>query len=122
MGERRLSDEWVDLAQKGEVPAQGKVTTAERIERDRERKRKRMPTEDKRQGRKIGPTLSAELVRRLRQICKSEGYINGGGKVVIVSSVIEVLLWAAVEAYERGEFEEIEVARAEKRVQRKARK
>ena len=106
--DRRLSDEWSDLQEAGEVPDRGAGATAERTERDKKRKRKRMPAEDHRQGRKVTPTLSPDLVRRLRAVCKAEGYVGSDGDGVIASSVIEDLLTAAVEAYERGEFEEVE--------------
>ncbi len=98
-----LSSEWSDLQQKGEVPEKGKGSTAERAERDEERKRRRMPTEDRRT--RICPTLSSRLIGRLRSICKTEGYVGGNGNGVIASTVIEDLLWFAVEAYDRGELE-----------------
>ena len=120
MDKRRLSDEWGDLAEGGEVPERGRGATAERVEADKGRTRKRMPSEERR--RKISPTLSPALLRKLKGICKAEGYVNGDDKGVIVSAVIEDLLWAAVEAYERGEFEEVEVVSVEKRLQRKGRK
>ena len=121
--ERRLSGQWGDLAGAGAVPTKGKGTTAERAERDEKRKRKRMPTEDKRRGCKITPTLSLKLVNRLRTICKEQGHINKSGDGIITSTVIEDLLWAAVEAYERGEFEtEEEVVEVRRRLRRSPRK
>jgi len=101
--ERRLSEDWEDLG--NGVPDRGKGTTAEQIERDAKRKRRRFPSEDDRVGRKISPTLSAELADRLRVICKTEGYVGKDGQGVITSGIIEDLLWYAVEAYERGELQ-----------------
>ena len=98
--------DWADLQETGKVPDKGKGKTAERTERDKGRKRKRMPTEDRRS--RIGPTLSPDLIRKLRAICKAEGYTGDDGEGVIASPVIEDLLWAAVEAYERGELEGVE--------------
>ena len=119
--ERRLSGQWKDLAQADAVPTQGKGTTAKRAERDEKRKRKRMPTEDRRT--RIGPTLSPRLIRKLRAICKQEGHVGRNGNGMIVSSVIEDLLWAAVGAYERGELEteEVEVVEVQKRLRRRPR-
>lgn len=118
--ERRLSGEWSDLQEAGEVPDRGAGATAERAERDRQRQRTRTPAEDRRRGRKISPTLSPELVRRLRTICKAEGYVDGDGEGVISSAVIEDLLWAAVEAYERGEFDGVEeVVEVRRRLRRR---
>jgi hypothetical protein len=107
--DRRLSNEWADLQRVGRVPEKGEGETAKRTSRDEQRQRKRMPTEDRRVGRKIAPTLSRDLVNRLRSICKAEGYIDSEGEGIIASPVIEDLLWAAVEAYDRGEFEREEV-------------
>ena len=108
MSDRRLSGEWADLQDAGKVPEYGEGETAARVARDRNRKRKRMPTEDRRVGRKIAPTLSRALIRRLRTICKTEGYVGPDGEGIIASPVIEDLLSAAVEAYERGELEQRE--------------
>lgn len=104
---RRLSSEWTDLQKAGQVPEKGKGTTADRVERDKERGRPRYPSEDDRLGRKISPTLSRALVDRLREICKAEGFTGDDGEGVIASTVIEDLLWAAVEAYEQGAFEQV---------------
>ena len=104
MDERRLSGEWNDLGEAGKVPDEGKGETAKRAQRDAHRQRRRFPSEDRRVGRKITPTLSAKLVRRLRTICKAEGQTGPDGDGIIASPLIEDLLWAAVEAYERGEF------------------
>ncbi len=115
-----LSDEWSDLQQQGKVPEKGKGTTANYAERDKERKRKRMPTENRRKGRKVSPTLSHKLIQRLQAICKAEGHIDPDGEGIIASSVIEDLLWAAVEAYDRGEFEEVkEVVQVRQRLRRR---
>lgn len=102
--ERKLSDAWGDLEGEGGVP-KGKGKTAEQIERDAKRKRRRFPSEGDRVGRKISPTLSAELADRLRVICKAEGYVGKDGQGMIASQVIEDLLWYAIEAYERGELQ-----------------
>ncbi len=108
MDDRRLSTEWSDLRGAGQVPDKGKGTTAEEIERDGKRERKRYPTERRRVGRKISPTLSSELVQRLRDICKAMGYIGDDGEGQITSSVIEDLLWVGVDAYGKGELEAVE--------------
>jgi len=123
MSERWLSEAWADLQAAGEVPDRGAGATAERAERDARRKRKRMPTEDRRVGRKITPTLSRQLVRRLRTICKEAGYIGPDGEGIIASPVIEDLLWAGIEAYERGELvaEEVEVTMVQRRLRRRER-
>ena len=118
--DRRLSEEWGDLIDAGVVPDKGKGATAERIERDEKRVAPRYPSEERRVGRKISPTLSRALVRRLRAICKAEGYVDQGGEGTIASPVIEDLLWAAVEAYERGEFgQEKEVVTVRQRLRRR---
>ena len=119
-----LSDEWGDLQQQGKVPEKGKGTTADRAEKNKERKKPRYPSEDARIGRKISPTLSSPLVRRLQAICKVEGHVSKNGSGTIVSSVIEDLLWFAVEAYERGELEseEEQVIEVRRRLRRRARK
>ena len=106
--DRRLSGEWDDLQEADQVPDKGKGATAERAERDETREKPRYPSEDERVGRKISPTLSRSLIRRLRAICKAEGHIGPDGDGRIASVVVEDLLWAAVEAYERGEFEQEE--------------
>jgi len=72
--------------------------------RGADRKRRRYPTEDRRAGRVIGPTLSAELVDRLREIGQAEGYIDQDGQGKIASPIIEDLLWYAVDAYDAGEL------------------
>ena len=118
--ERRLSGEWNDLGEAGKVPDRGRGETAERAQRDGSRQRRRFPSEDRRVGRKITPTLSANLVRRLRTICKAEGHVGPDGDGIIASAVIEDLLWAAVEAYERGEFDhEDEVVEVRQRLRRR---
>ena len=108
MDERRLSEEWADLQKADQVPERGKGKTAAEIERDGKRERKRYPTERRRAGRKISPTLSSELVQRLRDICKAMGYIGADGEGLIASSVIEDLLWVGVDAYGQGELEAVE--------------
>jgi len=118
--DRQLSEDWRALQEAGEVPEVGKGETAERAKRDEARKRKRMPSEAGRQ--KIAPTLSPKLIRRLRAICKAQGHIGKDGEGIIASSVIEDLLAAAVEAYERGEFDLVEeVVEVQQRLRRKAR-
>lgn len=119
--DRRLSGEWGDLQDAGQVPNRGKGTTAKQAERDRGRKRRRMPTEDRRRGRKISPTLSSKLIHRLRAICRTEGYVGQDGEGLVASPVIEDLLWAAVEAYERGELEpQEEIVMVRQRLRRTA--
>lgn len=120
MSDRRLSTDWADLQRQGRVPDQGTGETARRAERDKERQRPRMPSEDRRAGRKITPTLSAELMRKLRTICKKEGYVGKDGEGTIASPVIEDLLWVGVEAYDRGELvpEEV-VTMVQRRLRRK---
>ncbi len=103
--DRRLSDAFADLQREGQAPTVGKGTTAERVERDKTRKRPRYPSEDRRVGRRISPTLSRELVDRLREICKAEGYTGDDGQGVIASAVVEGLLRWAIRSYERGGFE-----------------
>jgi len=116
--DRRLSGQWNDLTQAGAVPAQGKGTTAERAERDKDRRRKRMPTEDRRH--KITPTLPPKLIQKLQTICKAEGYVGKNGSGLIASSIIADLLWFAVEAYERGELEaeKVEIVQVQKRLRK----
>lgn len=121
MSERQLSEEWADLQKEGQVPAEGVGKTAERQARDQSRKRPRMPTEDRRIGRKIAPTLSATLVQKLRNIAKKEGYVGRDGEGIIASPVVEDLLWVGVEAYEKGELVSEEVVTViERRLRRKA--
>ena len=108
MDERKLSADWADLQDADRVPERGKGTTADRIERDKTRKRKRYPTEDRRAGRVIGPTLPAELVDRLREICKAAGYTRRDGTGKIASVLVEDLLRFAVDAYDRGELQRVE--------------
>jgi hypothetical protein len=120
MSDRQLSDEWATLQEEGKIHTQGVGKTAEREARNRARKRPRMPTEDRRVGRKIAPTLSAALVQKLRTICKREGYIGRDGEGTIASPVIEDLLWVGVEAYEKGELVSEEVVTViQRRLRRK---
>lgn len=121
MEDRKLSNEWGDLQEADKVPAKGAGATAERVERDKERQRRRFPSEDKRVGRKVSPTLSAKLIRRLKAICKEQGYIDKSGDGRIASSVIEDLLWYAVGAYDRGELEteEVVVTQVQRRLRAK---
>lgn len=115
---RRLSDQWGDLSRAGAVPAQGRGATAQRAERDQDRKRKRMPTEDRR--RKITPTLSPRLIQKLQTICKAEGHVGKDGSGMIASPVVEDLLWVGVEAYERGELEteKVEIVQVQRRLRK----
>ena len=103
-----LSATWEDLRQAGKVPDKGEGATAERAERDKKRQRQRMPTEDRRQGQKISPTLPVELIERLREICKTEGYTGQDDEGIVASPVIEDLLRFAVEAYEEGRLAPVE--------------
>ena len=109
VAQRRMSEKWNRLEEDGQVPETGEGQTAERAEQDKKRKRRRMPSEDRRMGRKISPTLSRELVQRLREICKAEGYVGDDGEGVIASEVIEVLLRAGVRAYESGLIKRVTV-------------
>ena len=95
---------WAQLQQEGEAP-QLKGRSAEQDQRDKGRKRRMMPTEKRRRGRKITPTLSAGLVEELRQICQKLGYVNDKGEGVIASSIVEQFLHLAVEAYHQGKIE-----------------
>ena len=120
MNEQRLSEDWADLQEADRVPERGTGETAKRAERDKERQRPRMPTEDRRVGRKIAPTLSAGLVRKLRTICKREGYVGKDGEGVIASPIVEDLLWVGIEAYDRGELVPEEVVTVvERRLRRR---
>ncbi|MBN1318879.1 MAG: hypothetical protein JXA42_25585 [Anaerolineales bacterium] len=120
MSDRQLSAEWSDLQDEDKVPSKGVGETARRAERDKRRIRPRMPAEDRRMGRKIAPTLSSELVQRLRTICKREGYIGKDGEGIIASPIIEDLLWVGVEAYEAGELVPEEVVTVvQRRLRRK---
>ena len=108
----RMGEQWTGLAEAGQVPDKGKGKSAERAERAKTRTSKRYPSEDERVGRKIGPTLSAELVERIRNICEQEGHPKGQ----IVSSVVEDLLRVGVEAYERGELRRVEIVQVSHRL------
>ena len=119
--DRRLSEQWNDLQERGQVPDRGEGRTAEQVERDKGRRRRRMPSEDRRQGRKVSPTLSDALIGRLRAICKAEGYTGRDGDGELVSSVVEDLLWVGVQAYEEGELVSEEVVTViERRLRRKS--
>ena len=121
MSERQFSTEWSELQEEGRVPERGTGETAKRVERDRKRVRPRMPSEDRRMGRKIAPTLTARLVHKLRAICKKEGYVGKDGEGMIASPIIEDLLWVGVEAYESGELVPEEVVTVvERRLRRRA--
>ena len=117
VAQRRMSEKWSGLEEDGQVPERGEGQTAERAERDKRRKRPRMPSEDRRMGRKITPTLSRELVERLREICKAQGYVGSDGRGIIASQVIEDLLWAAVQAYEAGWIKAVQVVERHERLQ-----
>jgi hypothetical protein len=67
-----------------------------------------MPTEIRRRGRKISPTLSEELVSEMREICRELGFTDDEGNGIIASNVIEGFLRHAVEAYRQGELEVVE--------------
>ena len=89
----------------GTITDDARQVLAERAKpKGHDRKRKRYPTEDKRAGRVIGPTLSAELIDRLREICAEAGYVASDGQGQIASPIIEDLLWYAVNAYDAGEL------------------
>ena len=115
MGERRLSSEWNDLRSAGRVPEQGSGRTVEQIARDAGRTRRRYPSEERRVGRKITPTLTRELVQRLQLICAVEGHVNHHGEPQINSGIVEDLLWAGIHAYETGGLEAVEENIVQKR-------
>lgn len=97
----RLSEEWDILSQGGEAPERD-GRSVEEEERDKSRKRRRMPTEGRRAGRKISPTLSLELIAELKAHCQELGYVNDAGEGIIASPVVEQLLKVALEALRRG--------------------
>ena len=115
MDERRLSSEWNDLRAAGRVPEQGNGRTVEQLERDSSRKRRRYPSEERRVGRKITPTLTRKLVERLHLICAVEGHVNPQGEPQINSGIVEDLLWAGIRAYETGRLEAVEENIVQKR-------
>lgn len=102
-----FSAEWATLQEEGEAP-ELKGRSAKQDRRDKQRKRPMMPTEKRRRGRKITPTLSADLVEELRQICQELGHVNNEGEGVIASAVVEQFLQLAVEAYRQGRIEPYE--------------
>lgn len=101
---RQIGSDWDDLVAAGSVPDAGAGRTAEKEKRSAGRAAPVTPSEERRIGRKISPTLSRELITKLQHICKREGYVNSQGVGMIASSVIEDLLWAGIEAYERGDL------------------
>ena len=112
-----MSSKWTGLDEEVKAVARGKGRTAENAERDKSRKRYRMPSEDRRVGRKITPTLSPDLVQRLREICKEEGYVGKDGEGIIASPVIEGLLRVAVQAYDNGLIKKVEVVEVRQELQ-----
>ena len=68
------------------------------------------PSERRRRGRKISPTLPADLVEELRSICKELGHVNDEGGGVIDSGVVAWFLRLAIEAYRSGLIEQVETA------------
>lgn len=77
-------------------------------EHAKERKRPVMPSEVRRRGRKISPTLPVDLIDDLRDISQALGYVDDAGEGVISSAVIVQLLRLAVEAYKSGQVEQYE--------------
>ena len=112
-----MSGKWNDLDDEVKAAARGKGRTAENAERDKSRKRRRMPSEDRRAARRIGPTLSLDLIQQLREICKEEGYVGKDGEGIIASPVIEGLLRAAVQAYDNGLIKKVEVVEVRRELQ-----
>jgi hypothetical protein len=100
----RLGEEWDILEESGEAP-QLAGRSVEEAERDKERTRKLMPSEIRRRGRKITPTLSAELADEVRDLCAELGYTNDEGEGVVASPVIEKMLRFVVDGYREGKIE-----------------
>lgn len=105
----RLSEEWRRLVEQGEAPGFA-GRTAEEMQRNQTRKRKITPYERRRRYRRIGLTVSPELIEDLRRICREYGYVDEEGKGIISSRVVERLLRLAVEAYDAGMIEQYEEA------------
>lgn len=119
MTAREIGKDWEGLEEQEQVPSKGSGQTAERVQRDVRRVHPVTKSEERRRGRKISPTLSSELVRKLQAIGKQEGWVNSDGEGMIASPLIEDLLWIGVEAYEAGELVGVdEVALIERRLRR----
>jgi hypothetical protein len=103
----RLGEAWQDLEYHGEAPAlTGRM--AQEAARDKIRKRPMSPSERRRRGRKISPTLPEDLTQELRDICKELGHVDEAGNGVIDSGVVTWFLRLAVEAYRAGLLEQVE--------------
>lgn len=103
----RLGEAWQDLEYHGEAPALA-GRTAQEVARDRTRKRPLSPSERRRRGRKISPTLPADLAEELRSICAELGHVDESGQGVIASDVVSWFLRLAAEAYRAGLIEQVE--------------
>ncbi len=102
-----FDQDWQALTQEGQAPELGGRSAVE-AERDKQRKRKLTPSERRRRQRKLTLTLSAELLDKLRAICKSRGYVDEEGHGIVASRVVEQMLWIIVQGYETGLIEEYE--------------
>lgn len=117
---REIGKDWDGLDEHEQEPRKGSGQTAKRVQRDIRRVHPVSKSEERRRGRKISPTLSSELIRKLQTIGKQEGWINSDGEGMIASPLIEDLLWVGVEAYEAGELTGVdEVALVERRLRRR---
>ncbi len=99
--------DWEELARQGQAPELG-GRSAEEARRDGKRKRKLTPSERRRRQRKLTLTLSTDLLERLREICRSRGYVDEEGHGIVASRVVEQMLWVVVNGYETGLIEEYE--------------
>lgn len=103
--QRRLSEDWADLAEKDVAPV-GEGRSAEIAKRDETRTRKRFAYEDRRLMRRFTITCATgNTPRQLRRVCAHAGYTDAQGLGVITSSVVEALVLAGMEAYEQGDLE-----------------
>ncbi|GEM_PF-2321730 len=101
---RRLSSAWRELEQAGMAP-ETDGPSAEEARRNQRRKRPITPAEPRRRKRKVGLTLSPEVIAALRRIGKEMGYVNEDGEGVVCSRLAERFLRLAIEAYEQGLIE-----------------
>jgi len=99
-----LSSAWRELEQAGMAP-ETDGPSAEEARRNQRRKRPITPAEPRRRKRKVGLTLSPEVIAALRRIGKEMGYVNEDGEGVVCSRLAERFLRLAIEAYEQGLIE-----------------
>lgn len=104
---RRLSSAWRELEQAGLAP-ETDGRSDEEARRNQRRKRPITPAERRRRKRKVGLTLSPEVIAALRRIGKEMGYVNEDGEGVVCSRLAERFLRLAIEAYEQGLIERYE--------------